>query len=576
MEIQIFRDVRIPMRDGIALSADIYRPKQDGRHPAIVVRTPYGKTSKEIHANGCYFAEHGYAYIVMDVRGRGDSDGEFVPYRNEAQDGHDSIEWVAAQPWCTGDVGTMGGSYLARIQWLTALTQPPHLRAMICIVSPSDPFVEWPTGIPIPFHLCWLYMTSGRIMQNVDVVDWESVYQHLPLVTMDEATGRRIEHWRTEFEHPYLDDWWKQICYQSSFHKIDLPVLHISGWYDDEQVGTPLNFIGMTHHAATEKTRNSQKLLMGPWPHQINRSTKLGELDFGPDSLIDLRGYQLRWFDYWLKEKQNGIMDEPPVRIFVMGDNKWRGEHEWPLARTVWTKYYIHSLGHANSRFGDGWLSVEQPNTALADADTQPDLAKPASPRRTDQEAAEAASDRYLYDPSRPVPFISDMTSAQIGGPDDYSAIERRDDVLVYSTPPLAEDVEVTGPIRMELYAASSAKDTDFMVKLLDVWPNGFAQRLTDGMVRARFREGMEHPSLIEPGRIYKYEIDCWNTSHVFKKGHQIRIEIASSAFPKYDRNPNTGAPLGKASEMIVAEQTIYHCKEYPSAILLPIIPRGN
>ncbi|MCK9909697.1 CocE/NonD family hydrolase, partial [Microbacteriaceae bacterium K1510] len=198
--------VRVPMRDGITLAVDIYRPKAEGRYPAIVIRTPYVKTTKAIFENGTYYAENGYAVVYMDVRGRGDSDGEFVPYQNEAEDGYDSIEWVAAQPWCTGDVGTMGGSYLARDQWLAAVTQPPHLKAMICSVSPSDPFVEWPTGVPTPHHLCWLYMTSGRVMQNVDLVDWESIYHHLPLATMDQLTGRPSPHWQEEMKHPYLDE----------------------------------------------------------------------------------------------------------------------------------------------------------------------------------------------------------------------------------------------------------------------------------------------------------------------------------------------------------------------------------
>lgn len=553
MEFQIFRDVKVPMRDGVILSADIYRPKQEGQVPAIMSRTPYLKTSAVIHENASYFAQNGYAYIVMDVRGRGDSEGEFDPYRNEAQDGYDSIEWAAAQSWCTGDVGTIGGSYLGRIQWLTALTKPPHLKAMITAVSPSDPFVETPTGIPSPFHLCWLYMTSGRVMQNVDLVNWESVYNHLPMITMDEQTGRSMPKWREEFEHTTFDDWWKHISYQQSFDQIDLPVLHISGWYDDEQIGTPLNFIGMTQHGATEHARRNQKLLMGPWPHNVNASTKLGEIDFGPESLIDLRGYQLRFFDQWLKGKANGITEEPPVRIFVMGENKWRDEQEWPLARTNWTRFYIQSKGKANSRFGDGTLSEHAPSAASDSAEY----------------------DQFQYDPQNPVPFISDMTSAQIGAADDYSAIERRDDILVYSTPVLTEDTEVTGPVTMELYAASSAVDTDFTVKLLDVWPNGYVQRLTDGMVRARYRDGFEQESLIEPGKVYRYEIDCWNTCHVFKKGHQIRIEIASSAFPKYDRNLNTGERLGMTSESIVAEQTIYHSEQYPSAIILPVIPKG-
>lgn len=539
------------MRDGITLSADIYRPKEDGEYPAIVVRTPYLKTSQVIHDTGTYFAEHGYAVVYMDVRGRGDSDGEFVPYRNDGIDGYDSIEWVAEQPWCTGAVGTMGGSYLGRIQWLTALTKPPHLKAMISAVTPSDPFVEWPTGLPNTQHICWTFMTSGRVMQNINAVDWQTVYDHLPFTTMDEAAGFISEQWREEVSHTQLDDYWKHICYQDKFDQMDVPALHVSGWYDDEQIGTPLNFMGMTNNGETEHARKNQKMLMGPWPHQINRSTKLDDLDFGASSLIDLNAYQRRWFDYWLKGIDNGIMDEPAIDMFVMGENKWRKEKEWPLARTEWTKFYLHSKGNANSRFGDGVLSTTPP---------------------TGEEVA--GQDEYDYDPKNPVPFITDLVSHQIGGPDDYAAVERRDDVLVYTTEPLEEDVEVTGPVKAHIFASSDAKDTDFMVKLLDVRPSGFAQRLTDGMVRARFREGMEKQVLMEPGTIYPFEIDCWNTSHVFKKGHRIRIEVASSAFPKYDRNLNTGDVLGQTTEMKVAHQTIYHDEEHPSAIVLPIIPK--
>ncbi|MBU9710754.1 CocE/NonD family hydrolase [Bacillus tamaricis] len=541
------------MRDGITLSADIYRPADDGEYPAIVVRTPYLKTSQIIFDTATYFSERGYAVIYMDVRGRGDSDGEFSPYRNDGIDGYDAIEWVAEQPWCTGAVGTMGGSYLGRIQWLTALTKPPHLKAMISAVTPSDPFVEWPTGLPNTQHICWTYMTSGRVMQNIDTVNWEKVYDHLPFVDMDEAAGFHSKIWREEVSHTKRDDWWEKICYQNKFDQIDVPALHISGWYDDEQVGTPLNYMGMTENGGSESARKSQRMLMGPWPHQINRSTKLGDLDFGADSQIDLNAYQLRWFDYWLKGMDNGVMEEPPIDMFVMGENEWRQESEWPLARTNWTTFYLHSKGNANSRFGDGWLTTDLPATA---------------------ELEETATDQYDYDPKNPVPFITDLISHQIGGPDDYAAIERRDDVLVYSTPPLEEDVEVTGPIKALLYASSNCKDTDFMVKLLDVRPTGFAQRLTDGMVRARFREGMDNPKLMEPDTIYPFEVDCWNTSHVFKKGHRIRIEIASSAFPKYDRNLNTGDVLGQTTEMKVATQTIYHDSEHPSAIVLPIIPK--
>ena len=399
--------------------------------------------------------------------------------------------------------------------------------------------------------LCWLHLVSGHMNQLMEAVDWEHVYEHLPLITMDERAGADNANWRANIEHPQLDEYWDPLCYQNKFDQLDVPVLHISGWFDDEQIGTPLNYIGMTSRGAQDAARASQRLLMGPWGHVVNSESKLGEVDFGPQSLIDMRAEELRWFNRWLKGYTNisATPEEFPVRIFVMGDNEWRDEREWPLARTQWTPFYLHSRGNANSRFGDGTLSINKP-------ENEP-------------------TDMYQYDPAHPVPFITDPTSTQIGGPDDYSAIERRDDVLVYMTEPLKEEIEVTGPIRVDLYASSSAPDTDFMAKLVDIWPSGFVQRLCDGMVRARFREGMDRPSLIEPEKIYKFSIDCWNTCQVFKAGHRIGLEISSSAFPKFDRNLNTGAPLGITTEMAIAEQRIYHDEEHQSAVVLPVIPKS-
>ncbi len=551
-EVWIDFGVRVPMRDGVELSADVYRPvesKQGQRFPAIVLRTPYNKANPKALENGQWFACRGYAVVYFDVRGRGDSDGVFQPYRNEGRDGYDSIEWTAAQPWCDGQVATLGGSYLGCIQWLTALQQPPHLVTMIVLVTPSDPFVEWPTGTHGPQHLCWLHYTSGRTNQLMEAIQWEKVYPHLPLLTMDEQAGRVNQTWREELQHPTLDEYWLPLCYQGQFSRIDLPVLHISGWYDDEQIGTPINFSGMVRQAASEFARRNQKLIMGPWGHAVNTTTKLGEVDFGPQALIDLRGVELAWLNRWLKAQEPG-QKESPVRIFVMGENRWRDEEQWPLERTQWTRFYLHSQGAANSRYGDGVLSTTPP------ADEPPD--------------------HYRYDPARPVPFLTEPTSSQIGGPDDYAAIERRDDVLVYLTPPLVSDVEVTGPVRLELFASSSAVDTDFTAKLVDVHPTGFVQRLCDGIVRARYRDGFEKPALIEPGKIYRYTIDLWNTSQVFFKGHRIGLEIASSAFPKYDRNLNTGEDLATGTRMVAADQTIYHHAEAPSALVLPIIPRGS
>lgn len=546
--LRILWDQRIPMRDGVEISADIYFPDADGKHPALVVRTPYGKGDSNNIKQGQYFSDNGFVTVICDVRGRGDSDGLFVPYFNEGRDGYDVIEWVAGQEWCTGSVGTLGASYLARIQWTTALEHPPHLKAMISTVSPSDPFVESPTGVPDPIHISWSFLVSGRSLQNVDYVDWEKVYSHLPLIDMEEVTGRKITGWREAFEHTTFDDHWKQISYQTRFSELDIPVMHISGWYDDEQIGTPMNYFGMRNHAKSEFGRKNQKLVIGPWPHRVNKSQVLGDIDFGPNSLIDLLDLEKRWFDRWLKNDNYGIDDENSVSIFVMGQNEWRYEKDWPLPDTSFTPYYFSSGGRANSRFGNGKLATDLPQ--------------------------DKGVDSYRYDPDDPYPFITEQTSAQIGGPDDYAAVERRDDVLVYTSEPLDGKLEVTGPVKAELFVSSDAEDTDFAVKLLDVWPNGFAQRLCDGIVRARYREGMEKEIPMEPGKVYKMSVDMWNTSQVFLPGHRIRVEVASSAFPKYSRNQNVWEKLGMSSKMRTASQTLYHGRDKASNVILPVINR--
>lgn len=544
-EIKIEFNQRVAMRDGVELSADVYRPDAPGQFPVILSRTPYLKSGTYPYAK--FFVPHGYVWVAMDVRGRGDSDGKFVPYRNDGVDGYDAIEWCARQPWSTGKVGTIGGSYNGRTQWLTAVLQPPHLTTMIVLATPSDPFVEFPTGLPIPVEISWYHLVAGRMRQNMEAVDWAKLQWHLPIYTMDEAAGRPNQLWKEGIDHAQAGPYWEPLRYQNKYDRVTVPVLHISGWYDDEQVGTPLNFIGMMAENQPEAVRDGQKLLIGPWPHAINSTSKLGEVDFGPTGVIDMNGYWLRWYDYWLKDIDNGIMKEPPVRIFVMGANHWADEDEWPLARTQYTKYFLHSGGRANSLFGDGELSTEAPGLE--------------------------PTDTYTYDPAKPTPFITDATFQQVGGPDDYRPVERRDDVLVYTSPPVAEDTLICGPVRSQIYASASAKDTDFMVKLLDVWPTGFAQRLTDGMVRARFRQGMDRPELIEPGKVYAYDIDLWNTCQTYQKDHRIRVEISSSAFPKYNRNPNTGAPLGKTASTQASDQEIYHDKEHASFILLPVVP---
>jgi putative CocE/NonD family hydrolase len=483
----------------------------------------------------------------MDVRGRGDSDGKFTPYRNEGPDGYDSIEWCAQQPWSTGKVGTIGASYLGYDQWIAALEQPPHLTTMIVMTTPPDPFVESPTGLQSPTYMSWHLLTLGHVLHNLAAVDWPTVYAHLPIYTMDTAAGLDSPYWRQVVDHPGIDQWWDPLIYQNKYERVRVPIMHISGWYDDEQAGATMNYIGMTTKAASPELRHNQKLLMGPWPHAVNSTTHLGDIEFGPTAVIDLNLYELRWFDYWLKGIDTGIMQEPPVRIFVMGENKWHDEKEWPIARTKYVDYYLHSKGHANSLYGDGTLSPTP--------------------------GADEPADRYTYNPAMPVPFLMEPTYAQLGGPDDYRPVERRDDVLVFTSEPFDKSTTICGPLRLKLSAASSATDTDFTGKVLDVWPEGFAQRLYDGLVRTRYREGGNHASLITPGQAYTYDIDLWNTCQQLGKGHRLRLEVSSSAFPKYDRNQNTGEELGKTANIKSAEQTIYHDAKHPSFVRIPIVP---
>jgi uncharacterized protein len=536
-------NVRIPLRDDITLSADLTLPGSLPA-PAVVLRTPYGKSGEPQSRRGTAFAKAGYATVAVDVRGRGDSGGEFQPYRNDGPDGFDVIGWVAAQDWCNGDVATMGGSYLGRVHWLTALEQPPALRAMVCMVTPSDPFVETPSGVPTPMHINWYRLVDGRVPQYRDSVDWMAVYQHRPLATMDEAAGFVSPNWREEVIHRTLDEWWEPVRYQHRIGEIDLPVLHISGWYDDEEIGTPANFAAMVGAG-----RAGQRLLMGPWGHQINSTRTIGEVDFGPKALIDLDRAVLAFLDEHVK----GIKPEraaAPARIFVMGANEWRDEQSWPPPDVTQTVMYLSSDGAANSLHGDGRLSAAAP-------------------------VADQPADAWVHDPDRPVPFITAASSAQIGGPDDYHGVETRGDVLVYSSDPLTEPVEIIGPVRLVAHVETSAADTDIMAKLVDVHPNGFAQRLCDGMVRLRYRNGFSREELITPGEVYEVNVVMWDTCIRLEPGHRLRVEVASSAFPKVDVNLGTGGDMVTETKGVIAHNQLWHTAARPSRLLLHTRPAG-
>jgi len=496
-----------------------------------------------------FFASHDYAYVIQDCRGKNDSEGNFHPFHDDAEDGYDTIAWCADQEWCNGEIGTFGASYQAWNQWATATLSPPQLKAMISIVALPDPVLNVPyqNGALVLWMAEWMAIIEGRRNTDPSIYDSKSLYEHLPLRTMDEAFGRKSRIWQNWIDHPSADSYWKKVFYQDKYPAIAVPILHISGWYDDDIIGTHLNYVGMTTKNQSTNTSNNQKLIIGPWQHHVNVSRKLADIDFGEKALIDLRATELKWFDHWLRGIDNGIEKDPPVEIFVMGANVWRKETEWPLARTNYVSYFLHSNGNANTVSGDGTLDT-----------------KPPTPKEH--------PDTYTYDPHDPCPNISENTQMPAEGPFDQRPIESRDDVLVYTTPILEKPVEVTGRVRMKLSASTSATDTDFWVQLTDVYPDGQSIHLTEGILRGRYRNSLEAPQLLVPRSIYEFDVDLWITSNCFLKDHRIRIEISSSSFPKYDRNPNTGHKFGEDTKLVKATQTVYHDRDNASHIVLPII----
>ena len=568
--LAIEHNVAMPMRDGTLLRADIYRPAQGTPFPALLVRTPYGEPSVRT-APVLPAIDAGFAVVLQYCRGTGTSDGDFTPFESESDDGVDSIEWCARQDWCDGRVGMWGASYVGMVQLAAAVQAPSALKCLLPIVTPADYYggLAYRQGaFQLGQLLAWYTMKSAqtlgyRALAGEDVsadgpelaahvADIANHYRYLPAREMP-AVSRIIPGWQRWLDHDRYDQYWREVSYAARRHRITTPALHVGGWFDLFLGGTLDNYQTLRSSAATEHARRHQALIVGPWTHGDQTGTA-GELHFGMASsaqAIGLEQLQVGFLRTFIngEERERGALR---VKLFVMGDNVWRDEEDWPLARTVWTRWYLHA---------DGGLSPEAP-------------------------PADAPASRYRYDPADPVPTAGgptlipaspDGSVSWMAGPRDQRAIEARSDVLSFTSDVLPEDLEVTGPLVVTLHAATSAADTDFTARLVDVWPDGRAIGIADGIVRARYRDGSGQPAPVTPGRVYDYSIDMIGTSQVFKTGHRVRVDIASSNFPCFDRNPGNGAPAATATErdFVIAEQTMCHDAAHPSFITLPVIPRG-
>ena len=550
-------NVKVPMRDGVKLSADIYSPSgEQGPFPVILGRTPYNNMTEESIESALFYPQHGYAFVAQDVRGKNDSEGEFYAFANEFEDGYDTVEWIGAQPWCDGNVGMVGASYVGNVQWQAAVIGSKYLKAIVPRVIGHN-MHEANRYIGGALHLSiaamWAMRHDGRTRQDIMVYNWEQLFATLPVKDLDRAAGKQVDFFQDWVRHPDYDDYWKALAIEERYEDVEIPVLQIGGWYDICAAGTFHNFVGMRERGGSDLARANQQAVVGPWVHSASEFTNAGQVDFGRESKLDLQEVELRWFDRWLKGLPNGAENDARLRIFVMGTNEWRDEQDWPLARTRFTPYYFHSGGEANSLQGDGGLSPEPP------ADEPPD--------------------HYIYNPSFPVPTRGGNTCCTPElvpwGAYDQRPVEYRTDVLVYTSEPLEEDLEVTGPVVVKLYASTDGRDTDFTAKLVDVHPDGFAVNLCDGILRARYHESREHQKLLKPGEVYEFTIDLWVTSNVFLKGHRVRVDISSSNYPRFDRNLNTGNDAGQDAELRVAHQTVHHSSQYASQVLLPIISTG-
>jgi uncharacterized protein len=572
MEYSVRKDVMVPMRDGVELATDTWIPSGTPA-PTLLVRLPYGKDLPALLAyalvpNVFTLVEAGYAVVYQDCRGTFRSGGEFVPMLNEPNDGADTIAWLLEQPWCDGSIGTYGPSYLGFVQW-ASVTGSGQVKAIAPAVTTTDYYTApwYSDGGALSWHTVQSWTAQMAMVETLRQVSRGTGDPEL-LAGLAGMVGEPQPHlaalplshqpliekvwpwWAELLSHPSRDQFWRDLSVLDHAEQVIVPALHIGGWFDIFIANTARSF---TELKARSGAPEGQRLIIGPWDH-LNSTGIYPDRQFGmtADAITqNLTGHHLRFFDRWLRGKTT---QDAPVRIFVMGIDQWRDEPDWPLPDTSYVPYYLHGSGRANTSAGDGRLSTEAPG--------------------------HGAVDTYLYDPLRPVPSLGGRlmlpSTANAAGPVDQRPVESRDDVLCFTTEVLTEPVEVTGPVSLTLYVSSTAPDTDFTGKLVDVFPDGRAIFLTDGILRARYRNSLAEPEPLTPGEAYQISLDLSVTSNVFLPGHRIRLEVSSSNFPRFDRNTNTGGVIAdeSADQAAVAVNRVLHGPEYPSQLTLPVIRR--
>ncbi|ABW12636.1 X-Pro dipeptidyl-peptidase domain protein [Parafrankia sp. EAN1pec] len=581
MSYRVEKNVMVPMRDDVTLCTDLFLP-EGGPAPALIIRMGYSKEMFEklslpLIPNVLSLVEAGYAIVYQECRGTYGSGGVFRPLVDDPDDGVDTLEWTVKQPWCDGNVGSYGLSYHGMTQWATASQAPSGLKAMAVAASTTDLFrapwysdggavswqmtLGWVAAQIVTLGQYALERGTGDLEPLVDagamMLDLEPHLRKLP-ITDQPALNKHAPWWKEWWEHPTRDEFWTGLATAEHTRDMTTPALHIVGWFDFFAPEATRAYTRMRAQAATPQAREGQRLIVGPWDHTYQdaayRSREFGQLAGAP--YADITGAHLRFFDRHLRGNNSADVGASPVRIFVMGVDQWRDEQDWPLPDTTYVDYYLDGPGRANTADGDGVLTTEAPTT----------------------EAAES----YRFDPLDPVPTLGGRLnqmgfgfSALYSGPVDQRPVEERNDVLCFTTPVLEEPVEVTGNISLVLHASSSALDTDFTGKLVDVHPDGRALYLTDGILRARYRESLANPKPLVPGEVYELILDLGLTSNVFLPGHRIRLEVSSSNFPRYDRNTNTGNVISfDTATPVVAGNQILHGPAHPSRLVLPIIRR--